>query len=109
MPLVDGAFLRSRHHWPPLALRALRLDDPARWTPTLLARYDRSAMLAERVALVVLIADLGDPAGRQGLADRHEDLLLIRQGKDDGSGSLKLAFEQCLGVAAPPVGAGRLK
>lgn len=109
MPLVDGAFQRGRHHWPPLALRALRLDDPGRWTKPLFDRYDRGLQLAERVSLVVLLTDLGDPAARQGLADRYDDLLLIRAGKDDGSGSLKLAFEQCLGIVPGSVGGGRLK
>lgn len=79
MPLVTGVLGEGGPWWSRTAWRTLQRDDPARWTDPLLQRYDRAEGERERVDLVVLLDGLGDPAAHAGLAQRLEDLRLIRQ------------------------------
>jgi len=95
MPLVDGVLGRGAPWWGPLAWRALRNDDAARWSEPLLARYDASFDERERVGLVVLLDELDDPAGIAGLRSRWRylrDEVEMADKPYPVQGSLQLAF-----------------
>jgi HEAT repeat protein len=64
--LVDGALGQGAPWWPACAFAALAADVPARWTTLLFERIDRTPETRERVRLIVLLDELGDPAARDG-------------------------------------------
>lgn len=65
--LVEGALGRGATWWPARAFAALATDEPARWTPVLLERIDRTNDVRERVRVIVLLDALNDPGAVDGL------------------------------------------
>lgn len=65
--LVEGALGRGASWWPARAFAALATDAPARWTPVLLERIDRTNDVRERVRVIVLLDALNDPGAVDGL------------------------------------------
>jgi len=64
--LVDGALGRGAPWWPARAFAALAADAPARWTPVLFERIERTLDLRERVRVIVLLDALNDPGATDG-------------------------------------------
>ncbi len=95
MPLVDGVLGGGPPYWGGRALAILRRDDPGRWLPVLLHRYDRSrGDEVQQIALVLLIDELSPPGAKAALRERRADLLLIRPapGQRHRHGSLLAAL-----------------
>ena len=67
MPLVDGVLGDGAWWWPRRAFAVLVRDDPARWTAPLVARAQAAQDPDVRLALTILIDQLGDPAAVSGL------------------------------------------
>jgi HEAT repeat protein len=65
--LLDGTLGSGATWWPARAFVALSIDDPARWTQILLERIDSAYDIRERVRLIVLLDQLGDPNAKVGL------------------------------------------
>lgn len=68
MPLVDGVLGEGAWWWPRRAFAVLAADDPARWTAPLIARAQAAEDPDVRLALTILVDQLGDPAAADGLA-----------------------------------------
>jgi hypothetical protein len=64
--LIDGALGQGAPWWPARAFAAMAADAPARWTATMFQRIERTLESRERVRLIVLLDELGDPAARDG-------------------------------------------
>ena len=64
--LVEGALGRGTSWWPARAFAALAADVPARWTPVLIERIERTNDLRERVRVIVLLDALNDPGAADG-------------------------------------------
>ena len=67
MPLIDGVLGDGAWWWPRRAFAVLVRDDPARWTAALVARAQAAEDPDVRLALTILIDQLGDPAAVTGL------------------------------------------
>lgn len=66
-PLIDGALEPGRRWWPARAYLVLAADAGARWTGPLLARIGATRDPNQRLALIILLDQLGDPAAAGGL------------------------------------------
>lgn len=66
-PLVDGALSLDNDWWPALAFRALATDDAARWTTPLMSRINATSVPSQRLPLIILLDQLGDPAAAKPL------------------------------------------
>lgn len=64
--LVEGALGRGAAWWPARAFAAMAADNPARWTPVLFERIERTNDLRERVRVIVLLDALNDPGAVDG-------------------------------------------
>jgi len=64
MPLVDGVLGDGARWWPLRAYTVLALDDASRWTAPLTARIGAVRDAEQRLALIVLLDQLGDPAAK---------------------------------------------
>ncbi len=64
MPLVDGVLGDGARWWPVRAYTVLALDDAARWTEPLVARIAAVRDPEQRLALIVLLDQLDDPAAK---------------------------------------------
>jgi HEAT repeat protein len=74
-PLIDGALESGKRWWPARAYLVLATDAGARWTVSLLARIAAAQDSNQRLALIILLDQLGDPAAAAGLgALLDEDL-----------------------------------
>ena len=67
MPLVDGALGFGPPWWPARAYAVMALDDPARWTQPLLRRIAETEAARQRLPLIILLDQLGDPKAEAGL------------------------------------------
>jgi HEAT repeat protein len=67
MPLIDGLLGEGAWWWHQRAGRVLLVDNPARWTPILLRRIERTLNGEERLALIILLDQYGDPGAANGL------------------------------------------
>jgi HEAT repeat protein len=72
--LVDGALGQGAPWWPARAFAALAADAPGRWTAALLARIDATLDNHQRVRLIILLDQLGDPGARDGLQRLYRSL-----------------------------------
>ena len=72
-PLVDGALEGERRWWPARAYQVLAADQPARWTAPLLARISSASEPNQRLALIILLDQLGDANAAHGLAELLAD------------------------------------
>jgi len=68
MPLIDGMLGEGAWWWPRRAFAVLVRDDPARWTAPLLARTQAAEDPDIRLALSIILDQLGDPGAAEGLA-----------------------------------------
>jgi HEAT repeat protein len=66
-PLIDGALEPGKRWWPARAYLVLAADDVARWTAPLQARIAAVGDPNLRLALIILLDQLGDPAAAAGL------------------------------------------
>ncbi len=74
-PLVDGVLEAGKRWWPARAYLVLAADAAARWTAPLLARIAAAKEPNQRLALIILLDQLGDRAAAAGLgALLDEDL-----------------------------------
>ncbi len=64
MPLVDGVLGYGARWWPSRAYAVLSLDDAARWTGPLVKRIEAATDPEERLAVIVLLDQLDDPAAK---------------------------------------------
>jgi HEAT repeat protein len=66
-PLIDGALESGKRWWPARAFLVLATDDAARWTGPLLARIAAAKDPNQRLALIILLDQLGDKGAASGL------------------------------------------
>ncbi len=78
-PLIRGVFGSGAPHWPRLAYRVFKQDDPKRWFPWLRAEWDETSSETERVALLMLLADMDLKAVRPDFKLRLLDLQQQRE------------------------------
>lgn len=69
--IIDGILGAGADHWPALAWRALQHDDPARWTAHLLQAYTGEADDVKRIGLILLLAELADPAAIKPMREQY--------------------------------------
>ncbi len=91
-PLLDGALGSGPPWWPAQAFRALAADDAKRWTPILAERLTAAALPSQRLPLILILDQLGDPAA----ATVFETLLKQEEGPRRLQGSERLAVEAAL-------------
>ncbi len=105
MPLLDGVLGDGAWWWTRRAGAVLLADDPARWTPVLLKRIKVSPPGEERLALIILLDQYGDPGARAGLRELWDSSAKIRPGLNDPErAALVIALERRgVTVAAAPV------
>ncbi len=72
-PLIDGALGGGAAWWPPRAFAAMRADSPARWSDELTRRLIASPDVNLRVALIMLVDQLGGPTCAANLAAAKSD------------------------------------
>lgn len=73
MPLVDGALGQGAWWWPRRAAALLLADDATRWTAPLLARIRAAEDPEIRLALILLLDQLGDPGATPALRELAAD------------------------------------
>lgn len=73
-PLVEGFLGTGAPWWPARALAVLRVDAPARWTAPLADAIRSEIEPNRRLALIILLDELGDPAAADPLARLLADL-----------------------------------
>jgi HEAT repeat protein len=64
MPLIDGSLGSGPPWWHTRAWAIVQLDEPQRWTQALVARIEGSADPAVRLALIITLDQLDDPAAK---------------------------------------------
>ncbi len=94
MPLVDGVLGDGAWWWRRRAGQILLLDDPARWTPVLLQRIRISPPGEERLALIILLDQYGDPGARAGLRELHAATINQTGRNDPERAALAIALER---------------
>jgi len=82
MPLVDGMQGDGAWWWPRRATEVLLRDHAARWTAPLLARIRATEDPDARLAVIILLDQLGDPAAVEGLHALLNDLRAKQQESD---------------------------
>ena len=105
MPLLDGVLGDGAWWWTRRAGAVLLIDDPARWTPVLLKRIRVSPPGEERLALIILLDQYGDPGARTGLRELWETSAKVRPGLNDPErAALVIALERRgVNVGSAPV------
>lgn len=73
-PMVDGALGAGARWWPARAVAAMRADDADRWTQALAERLKRTPESFERLALIILIDELGGPRALEALRAAAADV-----------------------------------
>jgi HEAT repeat protein len=94
--LVDGALGLGAPWWPERAFAALAADTPARWTTLLLDRIQRTPDTRERVRLIVLLDEIGDPAAREGFRALYNKLQEQQEVKATALGPERAALRHAL-------------
>lgn len=96
MPLIDGVLGEGAWWWRQRAGRILLSDDPARWTPVLLRRIQTSPSGEERLALIILLDQYGDPGAADGLAKLHaqREQVAVEGRNDPERAALAIALER---------------
>lgn len=95
MPLVDGLLGDGAWWWRRHAGQILLVDDPARWTPVLLQRIRISPPGEERLALIILLDQYGDPGARDGLRALYAETAKNTNGRNDPErAALAIALER---------------
>jgi len=95
MPLVDGLLGDGAWWWRRRAGQILLVDDPARWTPVLLQRIRISPPGEERLALIILLDQYGDPGARDGLRELYTETAKHASGRNDPErAALAIALER---------------
>lgn len=75
-PLLDGALGSGPPWWPSQAFKILAADDARRWTPILTERIQATPLSSQRLPIILILDQLGDPAAApvfQGLLDLPEE------------------------------------
>jgi hypothetical protein len=78
--------------WPRLAYRALAADHAPRWTPVLMARIKTTTLPSQRIPIIILLDQLGDPSA----ADELAPLLAITEGPNAPQGPERVAIQVAL-------------
>lgn len=96
MPLIDGVLGEGAWWWRQRAGRILLSDDPARWTPVLLRRIETSSSGEERLALIILLDQYGDPGAADGLARLYaqREAAAVAGRNDPERAALAIALER---------------
>ena len=94
--LVEGALGRGAPWWPPRAFAAMAADAPARWTPLLLERIERTTDLRERVRVIVLLDALNDPGAAEGFKRLYVALRAQPETKAAALGPERMALRVAL-------------
>lgn len=92
LPLLDGALGNGPPWWSFLAFQALAADDAKRWTPLLTERIKAAPLPSQRLPLILILDQLGDPA----VAKLFQELLDQEDGPRRPAGSERLALEVAL-------------
>ncbi len=72
--LLDGTLGKGAQWWPANAYKALQADAPNRWTGILFTRIEDTFDMRERVRLIILLDQLGDPQAVDGFRKLYERL-----------------------------------
>ena len=90
--LISGALGVGVPWWPARAAAVLMIDDPSRWTASLLADIRASADVRQRLNLIVLLDQLGDPRAGDSL------VALVRDADAKVAGSPQLTGAERIAI-----------
>ncbi len=102
--LVEGALGRGAAWWSARAFAALAADAPARWTPYLLERIERTNDLRDRVRVIVLLDALNDPGAAESFKRLYAALREQPEVKAAALGPERMALRVALerrGITVP--------
>jgi HEAT repeat protein len=102
--VVDGALEPGNSWWPSRAFMVLQADDRQRWTKPLLDRIAATTEPNRRLALIIILDQLGDPAAVDGFSQLLESDRKEGPARKISDGPERLALSIALqrrGVAVP--------